>query len=137
MVLIQNNEYDILEDHDRRKIGSGIFLNPYSGSGYYNHKKHNGILNIRSGEGFADIFKSGVDFFKNNSGLIADAASAASGIANVIKTAKQIKKEDEEIYQLKRIKDEVIRKKQEPTFTQAQLDIIDKIRKTGGGIKSV
>src|SRR5213596_4241577 len=103
MVLIQNNELNILDDHDRRKIGSGIFLNPYSGSGYYNHKKH--------GEGFGDIFKSGIDFFKNNSGLIADAASAASGIANVIKTAKEIKKADEEIYQLKRIKDEVIKNK--------------------------
>src|SRR5213596_3499712 len=122
MVLIQNNELNILDDHDRRKIGCGIFLNPYSGSGYYNHKKH--------GDGFADIFKSGVEFFKNNCGLIADAASAASGIANVVKTAKEIKKADEERYQLKRIKDEFIRKKQEPNYTQAQLEIMDQIRKT-------
>ena len=59
------------------------------------------------------------------------------GFANVIKTAKDIKRADEELYELKRIKDEVASKKQEPTFTKAQLEITDRVTKTGNGIKVI
>src|SRR5277367_4974283 len=132
MPVVQSHEMNNLQDHDYTKVGNGIFLNPYSGGGineYYRHKKH--------GDGFSDIINTGVNFFKNNSRLIADAASTVSGIANVIKTAKEIKRADEELYELKRIKDEVSRKKQEPPFTKSQLEIMDKIRKSGGGVKII
>ena len=139
MVVVQPHEMNNLQDHDYTKVGNGIFLSPYSGGGineYYRHKKH--------GDGFFDIVKSGIDFFKNNSSLISNAASAAGGIASaaggiadVVKTAKEIKRADEELYELKRIKDEMSRRNQEPIFTKAQLEMMDKIRKSGGGIKAV
>ena len=130
MVLMQNADMLTIANH---KEGNGIFLSPWTGGTlttrnmYYRHNK--------SGDGISDLFKSGLDFFKAHSGTIADAANAAGGIANVIKTAKDIKRADEEIYELKRIREEVASKKQEPTFTKAQLEIMDKIRKTGNGIK--
>ena len=135
MVLMQNADMLTIANH---KEGNGIFLSPWTGGTlttrnmYYRHNK-----NPNGGDGIADLFKSGMDFFKAHSGTIADAATAAGGIANVIKTAKDIKRADEELYELKRIKDEVTSKKQEqgPTFTKAQLEIMDKIRKSGNGIK--
>ncbi len=131
MVLMQNSDVNcVTKIHN----GNGIFLSPWTGGSYPNpYYRHN--KSISNGNGLADLFNAGVNFFKNNSSTIADAATAAGGIANVIKTAKDIKRADEELYELKRIKDEVASRKQEPTFTKAQLEIMDKIRKTGGGIK--
>jgi chorismate synthase len=128
MVLVQNfDEHNVTGGQQSCKLGNGIYLSPWTGGSYSNsYYRHN-----KNGEGIADIFKAGLNFFKNNSGAIADAASAAGGIANVMKTVKDIKRADEELYELKRIKDEVAAKKQEPTFTKAQLEIMDKIRKTG------
>ena len=138
---MQNSDVDMVADahthaHDNRREGNGVFLSPWTGgtlttrNQYYRHNK-----NPNSGEGLADFFKSGIDFFTKHSGTIANAANAAGGIANVIKTAKDIKRADEELYEMKRIREDVASKKQEPTFTKAQLEIMDKIRKTGNGIK--
>ena len=136
MVLVQNFDEHNVIGGPRYKMGNGIYLSPWTGGAYSNpYYRHN--KNPRDGDGLGDLFKAGLNFFKNNSGAIADAASAAGGMANVIKTAKDIKRADEELYELKRIKDEVASKKQEPTFTKAQLEIMDEIRKTGGGIKVI
>ena len=125
MPLVQNNEMSKLKQNDYTKIGKGIYLNPYSGSAYYHHKK---------GTGLSNFFKGGIDFFKNHIGTIADAASAAASIADVVKTAKEIKKGDEELYELQRIKHKMT---PENKFTPAQKELMNKLRKSGNGIKIV
>ena len=99
MVIMQNSDANLISCNSA--VGNGEFLSPWTGGSYSNpYYRHN-----KNGNGIADLFKSGMDFFKNNSKTIADAATAAGGIANVIKTAKDIKRADEELYELKRIKD--------------------------------
>ena len=125
----------LLREPDAMKIGGGIFHNPYSGNGMrYKHPYYG-----KQGEGFSDIFssltKTGLNFFKDHASTIADAANIASGVANVVKTAKDIKRADEELYELKRIKDEIAVKNNASKFTPAQLEIMNKIRNTGGGLK--
>jgi len=133
MPIVQNYERPLMKDKDHTKIGQGVFLNPYSG-GLYTHPyyKHNG-----GGFNFAAIG----NFLKNNIGAIADAATAASNIASIVQTAKEIKRDDEELYKLKRIKDEMARSSPygggSKIFTKLQQEVMDKIRKSGGGIKVI
>ena len=96
---------------------------------------------------FSSLAKTGFNFLKDHGSTIADAANIASGVANVVKTAKDIKRADEELYELKRIKDEIaVKNSGTPSngnasngakFTPAQLEIMNKIRSTGNGLKIV
>ena len=133
MPLVQNFERGKLKDKDYMKMGSGVFLNPYSGRGeaYHSYYKHN----KKMGDGFN--FAAIGNFLKNNIGAIADAATAASNIASIVQTAKEIKRDDEELYELKRIKDEMARNSGSKIFTKSQQEVMDKIRKSGGGIKII
>src|SRR6266853_1374529 len=134
MPLVQNFERGKLKDKDYMKMGSGVFLNPYSGRGeaYHSYYKHN---KAHTGNGFN--FAAIGNFLKNNIGAIADAATAASNIASIVKIAKEIKRDDEELYELKRIKDEMARNGDSKIFTKSQREVMDKIRKSGGGIKII
>ena len=64
MVLMQNSDAPFVADinmtsHAREK-GNGVFLSPWTGGSYANpYYRHN-----KNGEGIADLFKSGLEFFK-------------------------------------------------------------------------
>ena len=137
MPIVQNYERPLMKDKDHTKIGQGVFLNPYSG-GLYTHPyyKHNKApIAGYTGDGFN--FASLGNFFKNNIGAIADAETVAYNIAYIVQTAKEIKRDDEELYELKRIKDEMARNSSSKIFTKSQHEVMDKIRKSGGGIKVI
>src|SRR6266853_1514676 len=103
MVYIQQYEHgQFANQPNHRKLGSGLYLNPYYGKG----------CNNRNGDGFADVFSSlintGTNFIKNHGSTIASVANIASGAANTIKAIKEIKNNDEKLYELKRIKQEIV-----------------------------
>jgi hypothetical protein len=50
-----------------------------------------------------DLVKTGVDLFSKHGTNIANAVDVASGIANIVKTAKDIDRKDKELYDLRRI----------------------------------
>src|SRR5271156_4751471 len=115
-VIIQSYELPLMTQRDYGKLGNGIFLNPYSGSGcgehpyvnstYGKNNHHFGMQyhgdQIR-GEGLLDLVKTGVDLFSKHGSTIANAVDVASGISNIVKTAKEIDRKDKELYDLKRI----------------------------------
>src|SRR6266853_1781073 len=133
MVYIQQYEHgQFANQPNHRKLGSGLYLNPYYGKG----------CNRRNGDGFADVFSSlintGTNFIKNHGSTIASVANIASGAANTIKAIKEIKNNDEKLYELKRIKQELSanandhtsKENMTPKISKASLDILDKIKKT-------
>src|SRR3981189_513734 len=111
MPLLQTYELPLMRARDPTKLGNGIFLNPYSGGGYEHpvYGKHNHNFGIQyhgdriKGDGMMDFLKSGVEFFSKHGSTIANAANVASGIANVVKTVKDIDTEDKKLYDLKRV----------------------------------
>ena len=111
MPIVQTYELPLMRQRDPTKLGNGIFLNPYSGGGYENpvYGKHNHNFGIQyhgaqiKGDGLTDIVKGGINFFSKHGSTIADAANVASGIANIVKTAKDIDREDKKLYDLKRV----------------------------------
>ena len=50
-----------------------------------------------------DIVKNGIDLFSKHGSTIANAVDVASGIANIVKTSKEIDREDKKLYELKKI----------------------------------
>ena len=137
MVYIQQYEHgQFANQPNHRKLGSGLYLNPYYGK----------ECNCRNGDGFADVFSSlintGTNFIKNHGSTIANVANIASGAANTIKAIKEIKNNDEKLYELKRIKQEIAAantstENTTPEISKASLDILDKIKKTGNGLKVI
>src|SRR6266853_3298184 len=137
MVYIQQYEHgQFANQPNHRKLGSGSYLNPYYGKG----------CNSRNGYGFADVFSSlintGTNFIKNHGSTIANVANIASGAANTIKAIKEIKNNDEKLYELKRIKQKLSAantstENTTPKISKASLDILDKIKKTGNGLKVI
>src|SRR5271156_757744 len=112
MVIIQTYELPLMNQRDPSKLGNGIFLNPYSGGGCYEHPvfgKNNHNFGIQyqgdriKGDGIMDLVKTEVDLFSKHGSTIANAVDVASGIANVVKTAKEISRKDKELYDLQRI----------------------------------
>ena len=106
---------------------NGLHLNPHYGKN----------VNLRNGEGLSDIISTGVNFFKDHGQMIGDVANISSNIAKTIQTIKNIKNDDEKLFELKRIKQE-IQNRENPIpskITKAQQEILDKIRKSGNGMK--
>src|SRR3981189_2236071 len=100
------------------KLGTGLYLNPHYGKN----------VNLRNGDGIADMLTTGINFFKDHGSMIADSANIASNIAKTIQTIKSIKNNDEKLYELKRIKQEIQAKENgsSPKITKAQQEILDK-----------
>ena len=67
-----------MRQKDPTKLGKGIFLNPYSGGGYEHpvYGKHNNHF--------------GMHLFSKHGSTIANAVDIASGIADIVKTKKDI-----------------------------------------------
>src|SRR6266853_5410664 len=149
MVLVQNYEMSSYKPPPSyvMHIGSGAFLNPYQPATnitqypvrsipYAGGALHPYYNRYKVGHGIGDIFTSALGFLKNNSGLIADGANAAAGIASVAKTIKDIKRDDEKLYELKGIKDEVKMRNNPEQYTKTQLELAEKIRR-GEGLKQL
>ena len=106
------------------KLSSGLYVNP--------HYAKN--VNLRNGDGLADMLTTGINFFKDHGQMIGDVANISSNIAKTVQTIKNIKNDDEKLFELKRIKHEIQNKENgSPKITKAQQEILDKIRKTGNG----
>ena len=111
---------------DYLTLGNGLYLNPHYGKGIV-HK---------NGGGLSDIINTGINFFKDHGQMIGDVANISSNIAKTVQTIKNIKNNDEKLFELKRIKQEIQKENgSSPKITKAQQEILDKIRKTGNGVK--
>src|SRR5271156_5650917 len=153
-VIIQTYELPLMQQRDYGKLGNGIFLNPYSGGGcgehlyvnptYGKNNHHFGMEyhgdRIR-GDGTMDIVKSGVDLFSKHGSTIANAVDVASGISSIVKTAKEINREDKKLYELKRInlaKEAKLTGSRDSKITPAHIEIMKKMREhEGEGIKII
>ena len=85
-----------------------------------------------------DIVKGGINFFSKHGSTIADAANVASGIANIVKTAKDIDREDKKLYDLKRVnlalEAKLLGTKNNTTkVTPAHLEIMKRMKEHEGG----
>src|SRR5271156_2277668 len=150
-VIIQSYELPLMTQRDPGKLGNGIFLNPYSGSGCEGHPyenstygKHNHHFGIEyhgdqiRGNGLLHLVKTGVDLFSKHGSTIANAVDVASGISNIVKTAKEIDRKDKELYDLKRINALKEAKLTNSKITPAHIEIMKKMREhEGEGIKII
>src|SRR5271156_5032698 len=149
MVIIQSYELPLMKQRDPSKLGNGIFLNPYSGGEYKNptYDKHNHHFGMQyhgdqiRGDGLLDLVKTGVDLFSKHGSTIANAVDVASGISNIVKTAKEIDREDKKLYDLKRInlaKEAKLLSSKASKITSAHIEIMKKMREhEGEGIKII
>src|SRR5277367_1185799 len=148
MPLIQTYEFPLLQQRDPSKLGNGIFLNPYCGNGYENptYGKHNHHFGIQyqgdriKGDGIMDLVKTGVDLFSKHGSTIANAVDIASGIANIVKTSKDIDRKDKELYDLRRInavkESKLLGNKKDSKVTPAHIEIMKRMKDhEGEGIK--
>src|SRR5271167_3934160 len=112
MPYAQNYEYDEFKNKKNYlTLGNGLYLNPHYGKGVIG----------KNGGGLADIINTGINFFKDHGNMIADSANTASNIAKTIHTIKNIKNDDEKLFELKRIKQEIQNKENgSPKITKAQ-----------------
>ena len=136
-----------MKQRDPGKLGNGIFLNPYSGGEYTNpiYGKNNHHFEMQyhgdqiRGNGIMDLVKTGVDLFSKHGSTIANAVDVASGISNIVKTAKEIDRKDKELYDLKRINAlKEAKLSGSSKITPAHIEIMKKMREhEGEGIKII
>ena len=127
MPYAQNYEYDQFKNKkDYLTLRNGLYLNPHYGKNVID----------KNGGGLSDIINTGINFFKDHGQMIGDVANISSNIAKTVQTIKNIKNDDEKLFELKRIKQEIQNKENGSIkITKAQQDILDKIRKSGNSIK--
>src|SRR5271156_3851377 len=126
MPFAQSYEYDQFKNKkDYLTLRNGLYLNPHYGKNVID----------KNGGGLSDIINTGINFFKDHGQMIGDVANISSNIAKTVQTIKNIKNDDEKLFELKRIKQEIQNKENiSPKITKAQQEILDKIRKSGNGI---
>src|SRR5271163_1474653 len=124
------------EDYSRLKSGNGLYLNPYQGEGLtdnlYRKKQYN---TFRSGDGIFDtlgsLAKTGVDLFKEHGSTLSNIAGVVSGAANTYKAIKDIQKGNDELNEIKKIKEEIQLKNKTPKNNKISQETLDKILHSG------
>ena len=104
------------EDYSKLKSGNGLYLNPYQGEGLtdnlYRKKQYN---TLRSGDGIFDtlgsLVKTGVNLFKEHGSTLSNLAGVVSGAANTYKAIKDIQNGNDELNEIRKIKEEMQIKK--------------------------
>src|SRR5271156_4403793 len=127
MPFAQSYEYDQFKNKkDYLTLRNGLYLNPHYGKNVID----------KNGGGLSDIINTGVNFFKDHGQMIGDVANITSNIAKTVQTIKNIKHDDEKLFELKRIKQEIQNRDNEssPKISKAQQEILDKIRKSGNNL---
>jgi len=127
------------EDYSKLKSGNGLYLNPYQGEGLtdnlYRKKQYN---TLRSGDGIFDtlgsLVKTGVNLFKEHGSTLSNLAGVVSGAANTYKAIKDIQNGNDELNEIRKIKEEMQLKNKSPKNKISQ-ETVDKILHSGSGIK--
>jgi len=130
-------------DYSKLKSGNGLYLNPYQGEGLtenlYRKKQYNGGDAFHDGDGIFDtlgsLAKTGIDLFKEHGSTLSNLAGVVSGAANTYKAIKDIQKGNDELNEIKKIKEEIQLKNKTPKNNKISQETLDKILHSGNGIK--
>ena len=127
MPTLFDDELSQLKDTNYRKVEGGLSLTPYSGHGIG-----------KTGKGFGDLLSGAFKFIGDNKDVIGTLGGLGSDVARIVKTAKDINREDEKLFEIKRIRQE---KERATGLSEAHKKIIEDVRnkalKEGKGIKIV
>src|SRR3977135_2549377 len=95
MPVLFDDEVGQLKDSNYRKVGGGLSLSPYSG---------HGIGRVKKGEGLGDILSGAFKFIGDNKDVIGTLGGLGTDIAKIAKTVKDINRDDEKLFEIKRIR---------------------------------
>ena len=98
------DELKRMKEKNYQKLGGGLYLNPYSGNGLIARRRFTD--DPIQGKGLADLLSMGFKFLGDNKDSIGALGNIATSAATVAKVIKDIKRDDEKLYELKRIKQE-------------------------------
>ena len=141
------DELKRMKDTNYQKLGGGLYLDQYSGNGFVARRR-----NVdHDGRGLGDIISTAFKFLGDNKDSIGALGNIATSAATVAKVIKDIKNDDEQLYEMKRIRQEKERKKgkdsealsdrEARTLSDAHKKIIADVRtraiKSGSGIKII